>query len=133
MCQCKFINCLKCTTLEVDFDIDRIYVCVVVLVVKNPTTNAQDMSDASSVPQLRRYSGGGNGNPLQYLCLGNPMDNGAWRATAHWVTKIQTRLRRLSTSAHTCTCKGKQGACETSSPVPLFCCEPKTAQNKKSN
>ena len=43
-----------------------------------------------------RCPGGGNGNPLQCSCLGNPMDRGAWRATVHGVTKSQTGLR-LST------------------------------------
>ena len=42
---------------------------------------------------------GGNGNPLQYSCLGNPMDRGAWRATVYAVTKSQTRLKRLSSSS----------------------------------
>ena len=37
-----------------------------------------------------RFPGGGNGNPLQYSCLGNPKDRGAWRATVHVVTKIWT-------------------------------------------
>ena len=36
--------------------------------------------------------GGGHGNPLQYSCLENPMDRGAWRATVHWAAKSQTRL-----------------------------------------
>ena len=40
---------------------------------------------------------GGHGNPLQYSCLENPMDRGAWRATVHRVTKSQTRLKQLST------------------------------------
>ena len=44
--------------------------------------------------------GGGNGNPLQYSCLENPIDRGTWRAEAHGVTKGQTRLKRLSTSTH---------------------------------
>ena len=43
--------------------------------------------------------GEGNGNSLQYSCLGNPMDRGAWRATVHGVTKSQTRLKRLSSSS----------------------------------
>ena len=42
---------------------------------------------------------GGHGNPLQYSCLENPMDRGAWRATVHRVTKSQTCLKRLSTHA----------------------------------
>ena len=53
-------------------------------VVKNPPANA---GDVGSVPGLGRSPGEGNGNPLQYSCLGNPMDKGAWRATVHGVTK----------------------------------------------
>ena len=44
------------------------------------------------IPGLGRSPGEGNSNPLQYSCLGNPMDTGAWRATVHRVTKSQTRL-----------------------------------------
>ena len=47
-------------------------------VVKNPPVNAGDMS---LIPELGRSSGEGNGNPLQYSCLANPMDRGAWQAT----------------------------------------------------
>ena len=45
-----------------------------------------------SIPGLRRPPGGGNGNPLQYFCLENPMDRGAWQATVHGVTRSQTQL-----------------------------------------
>ena len=48
--------------------------------VKNSPANAADGRDVSSVPELGRSSGEGNGNPLQYSCLENPMDRGAWRA-----------------------------------------------------
>ena len=41
---------------------------------------------------LSRYPGEGNGNPLQYFCLKNPMDRGTWQATLHWVAKSRTRL-----------------------------------------
>ena len=51
---------------------------------KNPPANAGDMD---SIPGLGRFPGGGNGNPLQYSCLKNPMDRGAWWATVHRVTK----------------------------------------------
>ena len=44
------------------------------------------------IPRLGRSSAGGNGNPLQYTCLGNPMDRGAWWATVHGVAKSQTQL-----------------------------------------
>ena len=43
-------------------------------------------------PWVRRSPGGGNGNPLRYSCLGNPLDRAAWWATAHRVAKSQTRL-----------------------------------------
>ena len=43
---------------------------------------------------------GGRGNPLQYSCLENPMDRGAWRATAHRVSESQTQLKRLSKHTH---------------------------------
>ena len=65
----------------------------VVLMVKNPPANSGDVRDADSIPGLGRSPGGGNGNPLQYSCLGNPMDRGAWQATVHRVTKSWTRLK----------------------------------------
>ena len=54
---------------------------------KNPPVNA---GDAGSVPGLERYPGEGNGNPLQYSCLGNPMDRGALWITVHGVTNSWT-------------------------------------------
>ena len=53
-----------------------------------------------------RSSGGGNGNPLQYSCLENPMDRGAWWATVHEVTKSRTRLKQCSTHALTHDAQG---------------------------
>ena len=53
-------------------------------VVKNPPANARD---SVSIPGSGRCPGGGNGNPLQYACLGNPMDREAWQATVHGVAK----------------------------------------------
>ena len=67
----------------------------VVLVVENPPASVGDLRDAGSVPGLGRSPEGGYGNPLQYSCLVNPMDRGAWRATVHRVTKSQTLLKRL--------------------------------------
>ena len=52
----------------------------VALVVKNPPANAGDMRDFGLIPGSERYLGGGYGNPLQYSCLKNPMDRGAWQA-----------------------------------------------------
>ena len=54
------------------------------LVVKNPPANA---GDSDSVPGLERFPGEGNVNSLQYSCLGNPMDRGAWQAIVHGVTE----------------------------------------------
>ena len=51
------------------------------------------------IPELERSPGGGHGNPLQYSCLKNPMDRGAWWATDHRVPKSWTRLKRLSMQA----------------------------------
>ena len=59
--------------------------------------------DTGSVPGLGRTPGRGNGNPLQYSCLENPMDRGAWPATVHGVAKSQTQLKRLSKHSRTCT------------------------------
>ena len=55
--------------------------------VKNPPANAGDVKDGGSIPGLGRFPGGGHGNPLQYSCLENPMDRGAWWATVHSVSK----------------------------------------------
>ena len=55
--------------------------------VKNPSANA---GDAGSNPGLGRSPEKGNGNPLQYSCLGNPMDRGTWQATVHGVAESDT-------------------------------------------
>ena len=52
-----------------------------VLVVKNPPANRGDIRHMGSIPGSGRSPGGGNGNPLQYSCLENPVDRGTWRAT----------------------------------------------------
>ena len=57
--------------------------------VKNLPANA---GDSGSIPRSGRSPGGGKGNALQYSCLGNPMDRGAWRATVQGVTKSRTWL-----------------------------------------
>ena len=62
------------------------------LVVKKQLANSRDTEDMSLTPGLGRSPGGGDGNPLQYSCLGNPMDRGTWQATVHGVPKSQTRL-----------------------------------------
>ena len=60
-----------------------------VLVVKNPPANAGDLRDMGMSPGSGRSPAGGHGNPLQYSCLENPTDRGAWWATVHGVAKSQ--------------------------------------------
>ena len=65
----------------------------VVLVIKNPPANAGDIRDSGSIPGSGISPGGGHGNTLgilQYSCLENPMDRGAWQAMVHGVVKGQT-------------------------------------------
>ena len=63
-------------------------------VVKNPlaSAGAAEDGDVGFIPGSGRCPGGGHGNPLQYSCLENPMDRGAWRARVHGVTKSRTQL-----------------------------------------
>ena len=64
--------------------------------VKNPPANAGDIRDTSSILRLGRSPGGGHGTPLQYSCLENPMDKGAWWAAVHGVAESWTRLSDLT-------------------------------------
>ena len=59
-------------------------------VVKNPPANAGTAGHVDLILVSRRSPGGGNGNPVQYSCLENPIDRGAWRAAVHRVMKNQT-------------------------------------------
>ena len=68
---------------------------------KNSPANAGDVRDVGSLPGSGRSPGKGHGSSLQYSCLENPMDRGAWQATVHGVAKSQTQLKRLSTHAST--------------------------------
>ena len=61
----------------------------VALEVKNLPANAGDARDSGSIPRWGRSPGEGNGNPLQYSCLENLMDGGAWWATVHGVTRVR--------------------------------------------
>ena len=54
--------------------------------------SACNAGDPGSIPASGKSPGEGNGNPLQYSCLENPMDKGAWQATVHGAAKSQTRL-----------------------------------------
>ena len=67
---------------------------------KEPSAKAGDIRDAGAIPGSGRSPGGGLGTPLQYSCLENPMDRGAWWAAVHGIAKSWTRLKRLSTLMH---------------------------------
>ena len=68
--------------------------------------SAYNTGDLGSIPGSGRSPGEGNGKPLQYSCMENPMDRGAWRATGHGVTKSQTRLNDFTHSLlHFLHCK----------------------------
>ena len=71
---------------------------------KNLPANAGDIRDKGSVPGSGRCPGGGNGNPLQYSCLENPRDRGAWQATVYGVAKNWTRLNDLEACNITWRC-----------------------------
>ena len=64
----------------------------VALVVKNLPANAGDVRDSGSIPGSGRSPREGNGNQLQYSCLGNPMDRGAWQVTVPGVAMSRTQL-----------------------------------------
>ena len=66
---------------------------------KESGCSAGATGDMGSIPRSGRFPGRGRGNPLQYSCLENPMDRGAWQATVHRVTKSRTQLKPLSTQA----------------------------------
>ena len=91
------------------------YLCLgtsqVVLVVKNPPANAGDIRDAGLIPGLGRSPGGGHGNSLQYSCLENAMDRGAWWATVLWVANSQTGLTNTFTLGFPVGSDGKESAC----------------------
>ena len=62
----------------------------VALAVKNLPANAGDLRDTGSIPRLGKSLGGGHGNPLQYSCLGNPMDRRLWHSAVHSIAKSWT-------------------------------------------
>ena len=69
--------------------------------VKKTPAEIGDIREAGSIPGSRRSPGERNGNSLQYSCLENSMDSGAWCATVHGVAKSWTRLKQLSTAFST--------------------------------
>ena len=75
----------------------------VMLVPKNPLANAGEAGDLDVISGLGRPPGEGDGNPLQYPCLENSMDRGAWQVTVYGITKSQIRLSDWCTRIHTHT------------------------------
>ena len=67
--------------------------------IKNLPANTGDTGDLALIPGLGRSTGGGNGNPLQYSCVENPMDRGAWRVIVHRVFKELDRTEWLKSSS----------------------------------
>ena len=88
---------LDCEELRTQFTCQITWASQVALVVKNPPANAGGIRDMGSIPGSGRSPLRGHGNPLQYSCLENPMDRGAWRAT--WGHKSQTWLRDYTPTA----------------------------------
>ena len=82
---------------------------------KESTCNAGAAGDTGSIPGSGRFPGEGSSNPLQYSCLENIMDLGAWQATVHRVTKSQTRLQRLT--MHTVAILGLPGIIQDNGPI----------------
>ena len=70
--------------------------------VKNPPANAGDVRNVGSIPGLEKFPGGGHGNPLQYSCLENPVDRGAWLGVVHGVTKSRIRFIDGTTTNEEC-------------------------------
>ena len=85
----SFLKCFVPGSLSLflNWSIVALGVSKVTLVVKNPPANAGDVRDADSIPGSRRSPGERNGNPLQYSCLEDPMDRGAWWATVQRVAQ----------------------------------------------
>ena len=84
---------------EVDYALDALWAVLLQMLAlprwlngKESACIAGDTGNTGLISGLGRSPGEGNGHPLQYSCLENPMDRGAWRATAHGVAKSQTRL-----------------------------------------
>ena len=102
------------------------YLCVswrasqVVPVVKNPLAKAGDVREVGLIPGLGRYTGEGNGIPLQCSCLENPINRAAWWATVHRVTKTGTWPKGLST--HRWSVSWRKRICLASATNEHLCC-----------
>ena len=88
--------------------------------VKDLPASARDVRDSGSIPGLGRSPGEGNGNTLQYSCVENPIDRGAWGVAVHRVTKSQTRLEQLSTHTLCVEPHRRETGWDSSKVVVLF-------------
>ena len=89
----------------------------VALVVKSPPVSAGGIRDAASVPEPGRSPGAGDGNPLQYSCLGSPTDRGVWWATVHSIAESDI-TERLSTAQHLLTPGASSSPHKADAPTP---------------
>ena len=85
MIECIMVNILKSSNF---YSLASRQASQMALVVKNPPANAGRLKRNRFIPRSGRSPGGGHGNPLQYSCLENPMDRGAWRTTIHGVAGV---------------------------------------------
>jgi len=91
-------------------------------VVKNPPANAGDLRDMGLIPGSGRSPGEGHGNPLQYSCLENPMDRGAWRATDHRFAKSDTTEETYHTHNKSTLCRCLKFISHMKRSSPRFRC-----------
>ena len=98
-------------------------VCVgpsqVALVVKSLPANVGDVRNVGLIPGSGRSPGGGQGYPVQYSCLENPMDRGAWPATVHGVAELYTTEATFHACPLGCCCCWGYGHCRSSHPVQI--------------
>ena len=86
--------------------------------VQNTLVKTGNIRDTGSIPESGGSPGGGRGNLLQYSCLENPMDRGAWPTTVHGIAKSQTQLKRFSTYMH---CTWLNVGTEAQGDFPTLC------------
>ena len=96
--------------------LNKIHCCYILPGGSDSKASAHNVGDPGSIPGSVRSPGEGNGNPLQYSCLENSMDGGAWWATVHGVTKSQTRLSNFSSLHFPGGSAGKESACTAGDP-----------------
>ena len=99
---CSFWTCLPPWYSRIVWaDSLNLSVCIFASLVAQMVTNLPvNAGDVSSIPGLGRFPGEGSGYPLQYSCLGNPMDRGAWWGTVHGVTKESDTTLQLSNNSN---------------------------------